>query len=413
MTLDIGPGAAPKAPGRGFWPMRDLPTVLWVIATVVAVVAQRAIPAPTWLMLHLLLLGAATQAILVWSQHFSFALLRARQTLADRRSQNARLGLANLGAVLVFVGVPAALWPATVAGAGVLVVAVVWHAASLVGRLRGSLTGRFGRTVWYYVVSAMFLAIGATLGAIIARGGSSHLVLAHAIVNVFGWIGITVAGTIVTLWPTILRTRAAENASRDAARALPWLAAGALVAATGAAIAQPIAWVSGLAAYLAGLALIGVSLWRAARQKPPRDFAALSVCAALVWWIAIVAVMAVSGVVDIASGAGVGGMSRLLRAAVPYLAAGFTAQVLVGALSYLIPVALGGGPSPVRIGTAAFNRFAWSRVAVANVALLACALPVPSAVRMVAAAAYLVAMASFLVVLTTAMRAQSRAKRAG
>src|SRR5690606_36009928 len=53
---------------RGFWPMRDVPTIAWLALTVAAVLFHRQIPVPRWLMIHLLLLGAVTHAILVWSQ---------------------------------------------------------------------------------------------------------------------------------------------------------------------------------------------------------------------------------------------------------------------------------------------------------------------------------------------------------
>src|SRR5690606_3377577 len=41
---------------------------LWAVATVVVVSVHRLFPAGGWLMVHLLLLGAVSTAILVWSQ---------------------------------------------------------------------------------------------------------------------------------------------------------------------------------------------------------------------------------------------------------------------------------------------------------------------------------------------------------
>ena len=109
---------APELPrGRGFWVMRDLPTVVWLLLLVAATVTHRSLPAANWLMLHLLFLGAITHAILVWSQHFSYALTRSRQSTRDRSQQNARLIASNLGIALVLAGVPLAVWPLTVAGA--------------------------------------------------------------------------------------------------------------------------------------------------------------------------------------------------------------------------------------------------------------------------------------------------------
>ncbi|MBY6060251.1 multicopper oxidase domain-containing protein [Microbacterium esteraromaticum] len=411
--------------------MRDIPTVVWLVLTVLSTIVHRWVPMPAWLMLHLLLLGAVTHAILVWSQYFSFALLRSSATADERRRQNLRLIFANGGTVIIVAGVLTAIWPITLAGVAALLVAVVWHGLSLYRRARTSMPGKFGRTIRYYITSAALLTIGALLGAWLARGdGAPNLVLAHALINVLGWIGVTVAGTVVTLWPTILRTRADEHAATGAARALPVLAGGVVVAATGAALEQLLLVAAGLAGYLAGLVIIGVSLVRAARRKPPHSFAALSVGAALVWWAGTVAFLAVGAVVfalpstgagtDIDAGAsaasaasaGFAALDTLFAQVVPFLAAGFAAQVLLGALSYLIPVVLGGGPTPVRVGTAGFDSGGILRATVANAALAVCALPVSSLLRVVASMMYLLAMASFLVILPRAMRAQRRAKAA-
>ena len=406
------PGEA-KAPARGFWFARDIPTALWLVLTVIAVIAHRTLPVPRWLMIHLLLLGAITHAILVWSQYFSFALLRSAATVDDRRRQSIRLALSNGGAVLVFLGVPLGVWPLTAAGAACLIAAVIWHGASLWRRMRSSMPGRFGRTIRYYVIAAGLLAVGAGLGAWIARGeAAADLVLAHALLNVLGWAGLAVAGTVVTLWPTILRTRADESAAGGAVRALPLLAGGVVGAAAGAAAGVLLMVAAGLAVYLAGLVVIGVSLWRTARRTPPRSFAALSVGTALLWWAGCTGALAVSAGVLGLTGAEVADLGPVVEQVVPFLVAGFAAQVLPGALSYLIPVVLGGGPTPVRVGTTAFDRAGALRVSTANTALLVCALPVSSLIRVLASMLYLLAMASFLVIMFTAMRAQRRAKAA-
>ncbi len=89
----------------------------------------------------------------------------------------------------------------------------------------------------------------------------------------------------------------------------------------------------------------------------------------------------------------------------PFLAAGFGAQLLLGAMSYLLPVALGGGPAPVRAATAILDRAGLPRVVATNAALLICVLPVPPAVRVVSSAVALAALASFLPLLVLALRA--------
>ena len=118
-------GDATPAGARGFWPLRDLPVVAWLLAVVVVAVAHPLVPAPRWLLIHLLLLGAVSHAILVWSRHFADALLHVPTRPGDRRVQSRRLVLLDGGAVAVVAGVSADLWPLTVAGATAVSAAVM------------------------------------------------------------------------------------------------------------------------------------------------------------------------------------------------------------------------------------------------------------------------------------------------
>ncbi|HEY0775626.1 MAG TPA: copper oxidase, partial [Nocardioidaceae bacterium] len=160
---------------RGFWPLRDLPVLVWLLATVLASLVHPFVPAPRWLMIHLLLLGAVSHAILVWSRHFADALLHTPPAPNDRRVQSSRLLLLNGGVLLVVAGVLGDLWPVVVAGATAVVGAVGWHGVGLVLQMRAALPSRFGATVRYYVVAAALLPVGATLGTILARGLSDPL----------------------------------------------------------------------------------------------------------------------------------------------------------------------------------------------------------------------------------------------
>ena len=413
MNLTIASPAKNAPPGRGFWAMRDIPTALWLVLTVIATLVHRNIPEPRWLMIHLLLLGAITHAILVWSNYFSFALLRSRATHADRRAQNVQLIFSNSGTALILTGVPLNLWPLTLAGAAGLLVAVGWHGLTLHRRLRASLAGRFGGVTRYYIAAAALLIVGGALGAIIARDGSANLVLAHGLINVLGWIGLTVAGTVITLWPTILRTRAAENAASGARHALIVLIIGIGTAALGAGFSWLPLLTLGLAIYLTGLVIIGIPLVKETVAAPPQSFAAFSVGMALVWWAGCLAYIVVMAAVAILDGSGFPTVITAFQEAVPFLAAGFAAQILVGALSYLVPVVLGGGPWPVKVGTAAFDRLGPARITMANAALVVCALPVSSWMRTVASILYLISLTTFLPIMVAGMRAQRLAKAEG
>src|SRR5699024_11029284 len=125
-----------------------------------------------------------------------------------------RLILLNAGVLTVVVGVPGRHWPAIVAGASAVAFAVGWQAAGLALRLRASLRSRFAVTVGYYVTAGVLLLVGVLFGVLMSHGVSTswheRMTTAHVLVNVLGWVGLTVLGTLVTLWPTMLRTRIAD-----------------------------------------------------------------------------------------------------------------------------------------------------------------------------------------------------------
>src|SRR5699024_5536787 len=67
------PPPAPARPNasRGRWPLRDYPAVVWLLAAVVVAIAHQVVPSARWLMVHLVLLGAITHSIMVWSTYFA------------------------------------------------------------------------------------------------------------------------------------------------------------------------------------------------------------------------------------------------------------------------------------------------------------------------------------------------------
>lgn len=397
---------------RGFWPLRDLPVVLWLVAVVVSALAHPFIPAPRWLMIHLLLLGAVTHAILVWSKHFADALLHTAPDPRARTVQSRRLLLLNGGVAMVVVGVLGGIWPVTTAGALAVGSAVLWHGIALVQQMRRSLPSRFGATVRYYVAAAALLPVGVSLGTVLARGlgdpWHDRVVFAHATINVLGWMGLTVVGTLVTLWPTMLRTKVAVGAERAAALVLPILVGSLLVTAGGAVAGQRYVAAAGLLGYLAGLVVAGRPFATALRSRPPTSFPTWSVLAATGWLSGCLLALLV-GVATAGDWTQAGDRFDWVT---PFLAAGFGGQVLLGALSFLVPMALGGGPTPVRAANTVLDRGGALRITAANAGLLVCALPVPSTVRVLASGVVLVALAAFVPLLFLAIRASRRAKQA-
>ncbi len=396
---------------RGTWALRDRPGVVWLALAVLLALVHPFVPGSQWLMVHLVLLGALTHSAMVWSTHFTQALLKTSASIDDRTQQNRRIGLLVAGVSAVLVGVPTSLWPLTVVGASAVSAAILWHGVQLWRRLHRALPGRFRITVRYYLAAAACVPVGAGLGAWLARGLGDEMhgrvIVAHSMVMVLGWVGLTVTGTLITLWPTMLRTRIDDRAERFARQALPVLVLAVSVLTLAAALGSRAGALVGILGYAGGLAWWGRALVAPARQAPPRHFATWSVTAALGW--AVVGVALVAWRIARAPSWGEVGDGYGLVATV--LAVGFAAQLLSGALSHLIPTVLGGGPSVVRAGSAWFNRGAVWRVTVVNLGLVVTLL-VTGWVRVAASVLVLGALAAFIPLMFGAIRAAVAARRA-
>ena len=390
----------------------NAPVAAWLAALLTITLVRRNVPGSPWLMVHLLLLGAVTNAIFVWSSHFADALSRRRATAGSRHWQVCRLVALNVGALMVVAGMVSGLWILTLAGSVVVGTAAAAHAITLAVQARSALPSRFGATVRYYVCASLALPIGAGMGAALARGTvepwRGRFVSAHITLNLLGWIGLTVMGTLVTLWPTMLRTRIAEDAERIARQALPILVASVVVTVAGALCGLQVLAAVGAAGYLCGVLLAVRPLAQVARAKAPEAYATWSVMAAVVWFIGslvgLVTVLVTSPTWSL--------VTERLGLLVTPLAAGFAAQVLLGALSYLVPVVLGGGPAIVRGTQARLDRGNALRAVLINVGLAVCVLPVPGLVRVLVSVLVVGAFAAFLPLLVAAVRYALRAKRA-
>ncbi|MFJ1976152.1 multicopper oxidase domain-containing protein [Streptomyces albogriseolus] len=418
LTSPTANAPAPKPPGRSpraLWHLGvNAIVVAWLALFAVAGSAHHFLPHASWLLVHTLLLGAVTNAVVVWSGHFAASVLRLPE--ANRGTPAAlRLACLNAGAVAVIGGMFLDRRPAVLVGGGLVAAAVTAHAVWLVRLLRRALPGRFSMTVRYYIAAAALLPAGAALGVLMARGDlggdlPERLLLAHEMINLLGWVGLTVAGTLITLWPTMLRTRVADGAERAGRRALPVLLAGLGAAVAAALLAPPPLAAPGVVVHAAGLVIAGVPWVREARTKAPRSFAAWSVAAGSLWLAGSLLLLA-GILLTTTSWVTVGERTAMLTAP---LAAGWIAQVLLGALSFLVPVVLGGGPLAVRAATAGLER-AWpARLTITNAALLLCVLPVPSVVRVVCSVLLLAMLLYFLVLLLlTVVRSLRNRRNAG
>ena len=408
-----------RPPTEGGTPRRRLHTVAasliagYLVAAACVVAAHDLIAMPEWLALHLLVLGAASNAILVYTRHFAQALLHARA--GSESAARIRLAVFNLGGVSVLIGIPVHLLWLVVAGASLAVVAVIAHTVSLVAMTRAaSLSGRLRIVVWYYVAAGVALVVGATLGALLASGVAGSigwqeaLRLSHAHLNLLGWLGLVVIGTLFMLWPAALRTRMAETAPRFARRALVITVVSLAVTVTGTLLTGLLAqahWLAaaGMAGYAVGVAY---SLWPAIaemRAKPPRSAAPVALLAGNGWLL----VALIVDVVALALGAARADdlLDRLL---VPMLGIGVIAQILIAALTFLIPVMVGGGPVGNRRITEVLE-YAWlPRALVGNIGVLLLVLPIAGGTCVLAWVLVLAGFASFPALVVAALLAVRR-----
>lgn len=402
MTMTPGPMGSTVGPpadagtGRARWHQRaGLVPLAYLCAIVVVGFVHPFVTQWRWLLIHLLLLGAATNAILIWSTHFTAAVLRAPAP-PTRRSEAARLGVLNAGVACVLVGGTAGLGWLGVGGAVAVFAAVLAHVGALAARLRGALPARFSVTVHYYLAAAVALLLGIPVGAwmlVVDDATRPRLLLFHAHVNVLGWISLTVLGTLLTLWPTVLRTRMAEGAARAATRALPLACSGLALLGLGLLAWWPLVAAGGVALFAVAVLVTVVPAVVAARQRPPSSFAAWSIAAGTGWLLVALVLDAATLLTATDPAVVHAGFDTVL---VPLLV-GFVAQVLLGALAYLLPMALGGGPAAVRERTAVLERHWAQRVTMGNAALAVFLLPVGPYVRITTSLLVLAALVQFLV----------------
>ena len=374
--------ARPSAPtGRGSWHRRaSRPVSLWMLALIVVVLVHQWIPQSRWLLVHMVTLGLITTSIMVWGQHFTEALLKTRLGEESRPRQLARLRLLTLGVMVTILGMLPS-WPwVVVLGALMVSAALVWYAAALGAQVRAALAPRFEFTVKAYIGAACLLPLGATLGAVMAfspgEPWQGRLLLAHQVVNILGFVGITVTGTLLTLWPTVLRTRIEMVAARRSAGGLLGMFLSVLGASAGALFGSRLLGCAFLLAYLGSFAWVATTLLRvsvrASRQErrvPLPLFPVLSIAAGVSWFAMTVVGLLVlwwrSADEQLASSLVAADVQQLT---VP-LVAGFLLQVLLGAMSYLLPVTMRGGPRSTKAALGIMSRFAVLRVVTYNLAL--------------------------------------------
>ena len=312
-----------------------------------------------WVPLHLFAVGGLLSAISATTQMLAVTWSAApapRPSLAATQ----RWALAA-GAVALVVGRQQG-WTSILAAGGLTVVAAMLGlAAILIGVRQRAVTARFAPAIEAYVVAAVAGAAGMSIGVVLGTGHAgvraSELRDVHLTLNVFGLIGLVIAGTLPFFVATQVRAKMSPRATPTAVRgAIATLAGATAVAAVGHLVDQQGVAAGGLIAYAVGLVAVAALLPAYTRDRlrwaGPR---AVQLAAGLGWWVAMTVALAVATVraTD----------DRLLLQA---LVIGGFAQILVASLAYLGPVLRGGGHRRLTAGFAITR--SWVSLAAGNAA---------------------------------------------
>lgn len=411
ITQPPAKGPQPRPHRRTTQIKRNAVVVAWIFTALVLLAGKYAQLWPNldaWAPLHAALLGALGSAITIWSAHFADTLLH-RPAWGGALMLNGRLGLHSVGAALVITGVCINSQIVIGVGASCVAVSATLGVVAMVVQKRRAVAARMAALVDYYICSLSYLMVGALAGWSIKyfdfkgqAAWSNRMYLAHVPIMVLGVLGITVLGTLVVLWPTMLRTKMEPVAPRQAQRALPGLAlAVAVIAFSG--LWRPLAGIGALLYLLSAVAVVA-PLWRTGARKGVTNYAGLSTAAALAWLAWCVIRLGV-GVSYAANDDAARAVAHGLRLAV---VSGFALQILLAALSFLTPVMLGGGPAMSRLTHAIMDRYTWWRITTINLCLALACLPLPPAVRGVTGLSAALAGAYFFVAAGQAIQARRK-----
>lgn len=217
-----------------------------------------------WLSLHLLLLGGVSQLILGAGQFFSCAFLATSPP--SRRMLGAQLACWNAGTLLIATGHPLVhSAPVTHAGAVLIAAGVALFFVALRGMEARSLQRARWALRWYHACAAC-LAAGTLVGAVMASNTlwtHGSLLGAHLALNIGGWCGTAIVGTLHTFYPSLTGTPL-RHARLQGPTFAAWLA-GIVLLAAGAAFGAVALVAAGWLCALTSAFLLGVNMLASVR----------------------------------------------------------------------------------------------------------------------------------------------------
>ena len=327
---------------RGRWHTLSAAIIgLWIFTGLgLLIAASLGAPVVWWDIIHPFTIGALTTAIIVFSTHFTEALTRTAG--GDYRGVGSRVGLVQLGLILLLIDRAGYDWgPLADAASALIIAALTWHLWFIARRLRGSLSGSFAVTVPFYIAASVFMIVSVVLVILSGNGVGEYslLVGAHSRGMIWGFAWLTVIGTVVTLLPTLSATAISPTARARCTRAL-------IVHCVGLALAMALyavgltraAGVAQLLVVLAAVLIIQPVLATVMGRSPRLTTATVAVIAGLLWMLALCAGDAIS--------AAVGAYPRAITLILlpGFLGAGLL-QLVTGVLHHLLPILTGARPN--------------------------------------------------------------------
>jgi nitrite reductase (NO-forming) len=269
--------------------------IAFLVAAAIAAIVQAVEPWSwgRWLALHLAFVGGVSQLVLGASQFFAGAFLATDPP--PRRLVRAELPAWNLGAILLAIAIPLGAGAVVWIAVGLLLAALGLWALAIAAMWRRSLRRSPWAVAWY-CSGALFLGFGVIAGSLLAHGvpwSHGDLLGAHMSLNLAGWFGGAIVGTLHTFFPSLTQTQLRHP--RLQALAFAAWSGGVTALAVGYAWAlDPLAIAGWLALCVGALALlvnVAASLRGATR---PLSLAARLVAAAQPFLLAALVVATVA-----------------------------------------------------------------------------------------------------------------------
>jgi nitrite reductase (NO-forming) len=349
--------------GRGIAYRYNVAARIWLVAAGASLLLPASARLGYWLPLHLALAGAVSIAIS--GNMMSFAATLTATKGPGPALVGVQFAAVNLGAAAIAVGYTTDRDALVAAGGASFVFATLLLLVVLRNAWRTALNRRHPLPLAMYATAVLAVVAGGTIGALLGGDAVSSAAFvslrdAHMTINVLGWMSITIAATLVTLLPTVLRIRIPPW---NGPLAAVCLVGGLALLATG--LASGTTWLAGVGAsvYLLGGIQLAVLLVRGLRapRKWPAPVGAKHMAFGVTWYVC--------GAVALVIATFDGSFDAFVPVFEVVFVCGWGLQILLGSWLYLLPMARPGTPDGRRLWLTAVEYAANVQVAGVNVGL--------------------------------------------